>query len=75
MSAEAQLVTDLWDAVRDVIPASKREEAAIGLLRALEEYGFERADIAGIEEDDDDLASAFETVFDADDDDEEANDE
>lgn len=38
MDKDAELVLNVWDAVRDVIPASKREDSAISLLKVLEDH-------------------------------------
>jgi hypothetical protein len=62
MRSEVRLVTEVWEAVRD-LPAAKRAEAAIGIVRAFVEYGFDKRDLAGLSEEDEDLAAAFEEVF------------
>lgn len=41
MSSESKLVVELWDYFRDMIAASKKQEAALHLLRLFEEYGIE----------------------------------
>jgi hypothetical protein len=38
---DAQLVIDIWDTVRDNVTASKRTEVAIGIMRAVLEYGMD----------------------------------
>lgn len=38
MDKDAELVLNVWDALRDVIPASKREDSAISLLKVLEDH-------------------------------------
>lgn len=63
MTSEAQLVIEIWEAVRDVIPFSKKSNAAIGILAAIAEYGFDRSELAAIEDEDDDLSEAFSHVF------------
>jgi hypothetical protein len=71
MSSEAQVILDVWDAVRDHIAHAKRPAIAQDLLIAFAEYGFEGADISTIVDEDPDLAAAFEEVFlDPEDDDE-----
>ena len=73
MAIEAQLVIDVWEAVRDLLPQAKRSDAAAGIVRAMAEYGFEGKDLGQIVDEDDDLAAAFEHVFgdeDSDEDDE-----
>jgi hypothetical protein len=63
MSNEAQLILDVWEAVRDHIPHAKRTPIAQDLLVAFSEYGFEGADCSTIVDEDPDLAAAFEEVF------------
>lgn len=41
MNSESKLILDLWDYLRDVIPAAKREESALHLLTVFEDHGFE----------------------------------
>lgn len=64
MSSEVQLVVDIWDAVRDHLPAIKREDVAHGILTAVAEYGFDSKDLATITDEDRDLAAAYENVYD-----------
>jgi hypothetical protein len=72
MSSEAQVILDVWEAVRDHVPHAKRAAIAQDVLYAFEEYGFEASDCSTIVDEDPDLASAFSHVFpDADDEEEE----
>ena len=41
MDSETKLVAELWDYFRDVLPAGKRQDAAIHLLRVFQENGIE----------------------------------
>jgi hypothetical protein len=68
MSREATLVLDVWEAVRDHIPHTKRAVIAQDILTAFEDYGFEASDVSNIIDEDPNLADAFQEVF-ADDDD------
>ena len=70
MSSESQLILDVWEIVRDHVPHTKRAAIAEDLLYAFVEYGFERSDCASITDEDPDLSSAFDEVFDELDDDE-----
>lgn len=63
MSSEAQVILDVWEAVRDHIPHAKRAAIAQDVLIAFCEYGFEGPDCATIVDEDPDLAAAFEEVF------------
>jgi cupin superfamily acireductone dioxygenase involved in methionine salvage len=71
MSSEAQVILDVWEAVRDHIPHAKRAAIAQDIVYAFEEYGFEGTDCASIMDEDPDLATAFQEVFSDEDDDEE----
>jgi hypothetical protein len=71
MSSEAQVILDIWEAVRDHLPHSKRAAIAQDILLAFGEYGFEPTDCASIMDEDPDLASAFHEVFTDEDDEEE----
>lgn len=65
MAAEAQLLVDIWDAVRDVVPAGRRPDLAEAVVRAFANYGCEPADLHDVE-DDPDLTQACQVVFDED---------
>lgn len=41
MDNETKLVAELWDYLRDALPASRRQEAAIQILRIFRENSFE----------------------------------
>lgn len=70
MSSEAQVILDVWDAVRDHIPHAKRASVAHDVLTAFVGYGFERGDCDTIVDEDPDLSAAFGDVFEVDEDDE-----
>ena len=63
MSNEAQVILDVWEAVRDHIPHAKRSAIAQDVLIAFSEYGFDAADCASIVDEDPDLAAAYEEVY------------
>jgi len=63
MNNDAQLVIDVWEAVRDNLPANKRSDTALAILRAFQSYGFEDRDIELIVDEDDDLEEAFYVVY------------
>jgi hypothetical protein len=75
MSNEAQMVVEIWDAVRDFVPASKRTDVAELILKAAAEYGFEAAGLADVVEEDSDLEDAYKTVFDLEEDEEDIEEE
>jgi hypothetical protein len=74
MSAEAQVVIEIWDSVRDFIPANKRLDIAENILKSFADYGFEANDLHEIIDEDKDLEEAFEIIF-SDQDDETLEDE
>jgi len=41
MTNDSKLLLDLWESVRDLLPANKRDNAILTFLRLFEEYGFE----------------------------------
>jgi hypothetical protein len=60
---DTQLVLDVWEAVRDALPAAKRGDCAQSLLRAFADYGFEGREISGIIDEDGDLETAYYDIF------------
>ncbi len=75
MSSEAELVIDIWENIRDHLPASKRFDFARDLIYAFAEYGFSAVDLADIVDEDPDLCAAYENVFEVEPDEEEFFDE
>jgi hypothetical protein len=71
MNSESKVVAELWDLVRDHIPASRRLEIAISFLQKFEEYGFDPRDMQDIIDEDVYLRRAFVDLFE----DEEENEE
>jgi hypothetical protein len=63
MSSESELVINVWETFKDFVPASKRGEYAIELVRSFAEYGFEHDDLSDIVDEDDDLTDAYSVVF------------
>ena len=70
MSSEAELVIDVWEAVRDHVPHNKRGDIARDLLYAFADFGFEPTEMASITDEDPDLRDAFDEVFPEDEEDE-----
>lgn len=70
MSSESELLINVWETFKDFVPASKRSEYAIDLMRHFAEY-FDPSDLVAVVDEDDDLTEAYEAVcVDEDDDDE-----
>ena len=74
MNSESKVVVELWDLVRDHIPATRRLEIAIAFLRAFEEYGFEQRDMQDILDEDQHLARAFNDIFEVEEDEDDYDD-
>lgn len=63
MKSESNLVMEIWELVRDYVPASRRTDTALSILRAFEEYGMEADDLADILDEDDSLTAAYRECF------------
>ncbi len=61
MDNETKLLLEIWQNVRDIIPSSRREDSALMMLRAFEEYGFD-IDTADLEGEDEYLDTALEAT-------------
>ncbi len=66
MNSEARLISEIWETVRDLIPAPKRSEIAQQHLRAFEEYGFDPEDMADLIGEDKYLEEAYKTLYEED---------
>jgi hypothetical protein len=72
MDNETKLLLEIWHNFRDIIPASRRDDSALTLIKAFEEYGFD-IDASDIEGEDEYLDGALEVLND--DDQEESSDD
>ncbi len=63
MNSEARLILEVWEAVRDHIPAGKRPDTAEQLLRRFEEYGVDPGLFQDLVGEDKYLEEAFETLY------------
>lgn len=66
MNSEARLISEIWETVRDIIPAPKRQEIAQQHLRAFEEYGFDPEEMADLIGEDKYLEEAYKTLYEED---------
>lgn len=64
MNSEARLILEVWDSVRDFIPAAKREDVASLMLRSFEEYGFDPEDFADLVGEDKTLEEVYNLLYD-----------
>lgn len=63
MNSQTQLILDVWEVYRDLLPINKRVDAAEDMLAAFVEYGFEPEDISTIVDEDPVLHDAFYEIF------------
>lgn len=47
MRDDNDMIVEVWEVIRDVVPAAKREDAALRLLKVFEENGFDINEIEG----------------------------
>ena len=47
MRDDNEMIVEVWEVIRDVVPAAKREDAALRLLKVFEEHGFDINEIEG----------------------------
>ena len=47
MRDDNEMIVEVWEVIRDVVPAAKREDAALRLLKVFEENGFDINEIEG----------------------------
>jgi hypothetical protein len=66
MNSEARLISEIWETVRDSIPAPKRQDVAQQHLRLYEEYGFDIEDMADLIGEDKYLEEAYKTLYEED---------
>ena len=75
MNSESSLVMEIWEAVRDFVPASKRTDVAVSVLRSVQEFGLEANDLNDLLDEDEHLNAAHKIVFNNEHDDEEDDEE
>lgn len=63
MKHESQLISELWELVRDHIPTSQKLDTAIQFLRTFEDHGTDSADMADIVDEDRYLARAYDDLY------------
>lgn len=66
MNSESRLISEIWESVRDSIPAPKRLDTAMAHLRFFEEYGFDTDDFADLIGEDKYLEEAYKTLYEED---------
>lgn len=63
MNSDTKLILESWEAVKDSIPAARREDAVHKLLKVFEEYGID-IDAGELQGEDPHLDSALESYQD-----------
>ena len=64
MRSESNLVMELWELVRDQLPAARRQDIATAMLTAFQDFGFDSNDLKDIVDEDAFLTKSFYDVFD-----------
>lgn len=59
MDNETKLLLEIWQNFRDLIPANRREDSALMIVKAFEEYGFD-IDVSDLHGEDEYLDTALE---------------
>lgn len=75
MKSESTLLYEVWEIVREFVPAARRGDTSVNLLRQFHEYGMTKDDLIDVLDEDDSLLPAFKIVFEYDDEDEEENED
>ncbi len=63
MKVESSFLMEVWDLMRDFVPAARRNETAVALIRSFEEYGMDNKELADVLDEDDALTAAYKIVF------------
>jgi hypothetical protein len=64
MEIDAKTVADLWETIKEYVPAAKREELAVAFLTVFQDNDVDIEDIEELKDVDDDLDSALSELFD-----------
>lgn len=63
MHIDAKTVADMWENIRDYLPANKREEVITAMLQTLVDNEVDIEDLEELQHVDDDLDAALAEVF------------
>jgi glycine cleavage system regulatory protein len=66
MEIDAKTVADLWETIKEYVPANKREELALAFLEVFVDHDIEIEDMEDLHGVDDNLDTALEEMFDQD---------
>ena len=68
ITVEAETIFDIWDAMKPLIPAKDRLEAAERIIKICDEIGMSETDLEDLIENDKILEAAYDRYFEAEDD-------
>lgn len=63
MEIDAKLIAELWETVKDLIPAGKRDDVALEFISVFEENDVEIHDLDALRGADDSLDSALDELY------------
>jgi len=63
MEVDSKLVAELWETVKDLIPAAKREDVALSFLEVFQDHDVEIEDLDELRGADDDLDAAIDELY------------
>ena len=62
-AVDAEVIFDIWEAFKPLVPAKERMAAAERLIKLCDDVGFQKTDIAELTENDKILETAFDIYF------------
>lgn len=68
ITVESETIFDIWDAMKPLIPAKDRLEAAERIIKICDEIGMSETDLEDLIENDKILEAAYDRYFEAEDD-------
>lgn len=63
MAIETDFIFDLWEAMKPLVPAKDKMEAAERIIKQCDDYGISKTDLADMIENDKILETAFDRYF------------
>ncbi len=70
MNGESTLLIEIWNAVRDHVPANRRADIAVAIVNAFADYGLDASDFRDTLGEDELITDALAEAFGTDDEDE-----
>lgn len=75
MKVESSFLLEVWEITRDFVPAGRKLDTAVSLMRSFEEFGMDNNDLVDVIDEDDTLTAAYKLVFGLDSEDEDLDNE